>query len=125
MGLSEREQQLLDEMERRLYQSGADVMQTPSGVRRKVDLRMLVLGIVIGVVGVGALIAGVATQQLWIGLIGFVAMLGGVLLASKQSTVDTTENGAPTSARARSGQASETLGERMSRRWDERMEGER
>lgn len=125
MGLSEREQQLLDEMERRLYQSEADVMQTPSGVRRKVDLRMLVLGIVIGIVGVGVLIAGVATQQLWIGLIGFVAMLGGVLLASKQSTVETTESGTSTSARARSGQASETLGERMSRRWDERMEGER
>lgn len=125
MGLSEREQQLLDEMERRLYQSEADVMQTPSGVRRKVDLRMLVLGIVIGIVGVGVLIAGVATQQLWIGLIGFVAMLGGVLLASKQSTVETTESGTSTSERARSGQASETLGERMSRRWDERMEGER
>ena len=128
MGLSEREQQLLDEMERRLYQSEADVMQTPAaGTGRRFNLRSLVLGILILLVGVGVLIAGVAAQQLWLGLIGFAAMLGGVVLAFTKTTatdadsVDSTP-GAPSSRGRASG---DSLSDRMGRRWDQRMDGER
>lgn len=128
MGLSEHEQKLLDEMERRLYQSEADVMQTPAaGSGRRLNLRSLVLGIVVMLVGVGVLIGGVAAQLLWLGLIGFAAMLGGAVLAfTKTDAVDTVGGpgtGSPSSAGpARGG---ETLSDRMGRRWDERMEGER
>jgi len=127
MGLSEREQQLLDEMERRLYQSEADVMQTPSGSRKRLNLRSVVLGIVLGIVGLGVLIGGVAAQQLWLGLIGFAIMLGGALLAFTRKGGDAVETGAASSQgdRGRGAHPQESFGDRMSRRWDERMEGER
>ncbi len=129
MGLSEHEQQLLDDMERRLYQSEADVMQAPSGVKRTLNLRSLVLGIVLAIVGIGVLVGGVASQQLWIGLIGFGCMLGGVVLASSMHGVQGDDGGASV-AGAKPGSSSakgrrEGLSERMSRRWDERMDGDR
>lgn len=129
MGLSEREQQLLDEMERRLYQSEADVMQTAQGVHAQFNLRSLVMGIVIGLVGIAVLVAGVAAQQLWLGVIGFAIMLGGSLLAfSKRESAGANsgtaaQRGATHSAGPR--QVKESFSDRMQRRWDERMEGER
>lgn len=120
MGLSEREQQLLDEMERRLYQSEADVVHTPSGVKRAINFRSLVLGIILALIGVGLLIGGVAAQQLWLGLIGFAAMLGGAVLASARGDI-TPEDVITAQQRASNG----GLSERLNKRWDERMDGER
>lgn len=120
MGLSEREQQLLDEMERRLYQSEADVMQAGSGSVRRLNLRSVVLGILLGVVGVGVLIGGVAAQQLWLGLIGFATMLGGAVLAFTRSEDD--EPVAAGTQPKRRAADRESFSERMERRWDQRME---
>ena len=128
MGLSEREQQLLDDMERRLYQSEADVMHAPAaGSGRRLNLRSLVLGIIVMLVGVGLLIAGVASQLLWLGLIGFAAMLGGAVLAFTKTEAAGVESAArPTGGVPSSNHAvGETLGDRLNRRWDQRMDGER
>ena len=121
MGLSEREQQLLDDMERQLYQSEADVMQAGSGQRRRLNLRSVVLGLLVGIVGVGVMIGGVAAQQLWLGLIGFALMLGGAVLAftRREDELDDFEEG------GRSAASRESFSERMERRWDQRMEGDR
>lgn len=128
MALSEHEQRLLDEMERGFYQSEADVMQTGSVRRRRVSYRSLVLGIIVVLVGIGVLIGGVAAQQLWLGLIGFALMVGGVTLmlsrGSDSVTVEDVLNGASSSSSSR-GASRESLSERAERRWDERMEGER
>lgn len=126
MALSEHEQRLLDEMERGFYQSEADVMQTGSVSRRRVNYRSLVLGIIVVLVGVGALIGGVAAQLLWLGLLGFAVMVGGVTLMMSRGSEDITVEDALRGGSDSSGQASrESLSERMERRWDERMEGER
>ncbi|MBK0419218.1 DUF3040 domain-containing protein [Leucobacter sp. CSA1] len=129
MALSEHEQQMLDEMERRLYQSEADVMHTASGSRRRVSYRALVLGIVVALVGVGVLIGGVAAQQLWLGLIGFAVMLGGAVLVfsprGEEPVGDARVEQGPGGAGDGGAAARETLSERMERRWNERMEGER
>lgn len=126
MGLSEREQQLLDDMERLLYQSEADVVQAaPSHAR--FNLRSLVLGILVVLAGIAALVAGVGLQQFWIGLVGFAVMLGGALLAfSKREPLDGAagQGGAAGSAGGASGER-ETLSDRMNRRWEQRMDGER
>lgn len=123
MALSEHEQRLLDEMERRLYQSEADLLPAGTGVRRRLNYRSLVLGILLALVGVGVMVGGVAAQQLWLGLIGFAAMLGGVLLMfSKGSEVDTV---AEQDSGRQSKAQKESFSERMERRWDERMEGGR
>lgn len=125
MGLSEREQELLDEMERSLYQSEADVMHTPSGVRRALNLRSLVLGIVVAIVGLGILVGGVAAQQLWLGLIGFGAMLGGVVLASMRGEATPPASGSGSATRSTPPGQRSGLSDRLSQRWDERMDGER
>ncbi|MBK0421518.1 DUF3040 domain-containing protein [Leucobacter sp. CSA2] len=125
MALSEHEQRLLDEMERGFYQSEADVMQTATGARRRVNYRSLVLGIVVVVVGIGVLVGGVAAQQLWLGLIGFAVMIGGVtLMLSKGSTEEVVAGEHPGGPKPKA-HARESFSERAERRWDERMEGER
>ena len=123
MALSESEQQLLDDMERRLYQSEADVMQTAHASTR-LNLRSLVLGILVVLAGIGALIAGAAFQMFWLGLVGFAIMLAGSLLAfsKRESDLDASTGGSGTT-KAR--QSRESLSDRMNRRWEERMDGER
>lgn len=128
MALSEREQRLLDEMERGFYQSEADVMQTVSASRRRVNYRSLVLGIIVVLVGVGVLVGGVAAQQLWLGLIGFAAMLGGVMLMFRRGPEPSIESELDAGAKSGGGEGAagrSSLSERMERRWDERMGGER
>ncbi|GAA2188300.1 MULTISPECIES: DUF3040 domain-containing protein [Leucobacter] len=127
MALSEHEQRLLDEMERGFYQSEADVLQAGSSEPRRLNYRSLVLGIIVVILGIGVLVAGVAVQLLWLGLIGFAVMLGGVILmlsrrSSGPLTVEdiTSAGSGPKAPRSR-----ESLSERMERRWDQRMEGER
>lgn len=127
MALSEQEQRLLEEMERSLYQSESDVMQTNSGTRRTISYRSLVLGIVVVVLGIGVLVGGVAMQQPWLGLIGFVAMLGGaVLMFRKEDVPPEPSKGASGRDGSSGGSAArESVNERMQRRWDQRMGGER
>ncbi len=122
MALSEREQQLLDEMERRLYQSEADVMQTATASTR-LNLRSLVLGILVVLAGVGALIAGAGLQMFWLGLVGFVVMLAGTLLAFSKR--EARSDGAMSSGASSAPEARESFSDRMSRRWEERMDGDR
>lgn len=123
MALSEHEQRLLDEMERRLYQSEADLLPATSGVPRRFNYRSLVLGTLLGLVGIGLLIGGAAVQQLWLGLIGFCAMLGGVLLMfAKRIEIDPSMQ--PAGDRPGEAPQKETLSERAERRWDERLGGQ-
>lgn len=125
MALSEHEQRLLDEMERGFYQSEADVMETGSVTRRRVNYRSLVLGILVVLVGIGILIAAAAMQQLWFGLIGFAAMVGGVLLMTRRGDeIEGVEDLFPGATRATSKAPKETFSERMERRWDERTGGD-
>jgi len=122
MALSEHEQQVFDDMERDFYQSESDVMKTsPSNVR--LNLRLLVLGIVLALFGVGVLLAGVGTQWLWLGLVGFGLMLGGILLAfsKREDAPHAGSTGARKAARA----SSDSFSDRMNRRWEQRMDGDR
>lgn len=58
----------------------ADVVRAPSD-GRALSYRNVVYGALLVLVGLGGLIAGVALPQIVIGVIGFVLMLGGVVLA--------------------------------------------
>ena len=127
MPLSEQEQRLLDEMERHLLQNDADVVSAPSG-DRVLSYRNLVYGAVLLLVGIGALVVGVALANdlggfaIAIGVIGFLAMLGGVMLAvtpirraGGSIPKAPREKGAPTSSAG--------FMDRMNDRWDRRQEG--
>ncbi|MGM7677371.1 DUF3040 domain-containing protein [Microbacterium sp. A94] len=128
MPLSEQEQRLLDEMERHLLHNDADIVSAPSG-DRTLSYRNLVYGAVLLLVGIGALVAGVAlggqigaVGSIIIGVIGFAAMVAGVILAATPvrrtgpSRVSNTKR--PTSP-----QSSASFMDRMNDRWDRRQDG--
>ena len=81
MPLSEQEQRLLEEMERNLYQNDADFVATVSARRGKPNYTVILVGVLIGIAGVATLVTGVVLQQSLVGLLGFIVMFAGVLVA--------------------------------------------
>ena len=132
MPLSEHEQRLLDEMERNLYQNDADfvanISQTP---RRKPAYRAIVLGVLVAVVGVAALILGVAIRLPVVGILGFLFMFAGVLLAitpgRRRGHHDALfdAEGGPAQTGGRGRQKNSDFMDRMGERWDKRQDGDR
>ncbi|MFT4051554.1 MAG: DUF3040 domain-containing protein [Microbacterium sp.] len=80
MPLSEQEQRLLDEMERQLMSKDADVVST-SRDGQTLSYRNIVYGTVLVLLGVAGLVVGVSSEIIVIGVIAFVLMVGGVVLA--------------------------------------------
>lgn len=131
MPLSEQEQRLLDEMERHLLHNDADIVSAPSG-DRTLSYRNLVYGAVLLLVGIGALVAGVAlgsqlgsVGSIIVGVIGFAAMLGGVILAATpvRRTGPTRVPGTAGPAKSKPPQDSSSFMDRMNDRWDRRQDG--
>lgn len=127
MAISDREQRLLDEMERQLYRSEADVVQTARSVDRKPDYRAIVIGVVFAVIGLALLLGGVMMNQIFVGVFGFAAMLGGVLyvVSPKKKTSRTSDGSQRTAAPSGAKRTSTSFGERMESRWNQRGEGQR
>ncbi|WP_404435439.1 DUF3040 domain-containing protein [Microbacterium aerolatum] len=128
MPLSEQEQRLLDEMERHLLHNDADIVSAPSG-DRTLSYRNLVYGAVLLLVGIGALVAGVAlggqlgpVVSIVVGVIGFAAMLTGVILAvtPTRRTGPARQTKNPSS---KAPQGSASFMDRMNDRWDRRQDG--
>jgi len=128
MPLSEQEQRLLEEMERSLYHNDADFVSAAGVTRLRPNYRSVVVGVLIAVVGIGALIAGVALQQLWLGVLGFIVMFAGVLLAITPGKV--VRGASPTGPSSASGSSQRTganqgFMEKLNDRWDRRQDGQR
>ena len=81
MPLSEQEQRLLEEMERSLYHNDADFVAGSAGRHGRPTYTTIVTGVLIGVVGVATLIAGVGVRFPIVGVVGFILMFAGVLIA--------------------------------------------
>src|SRR5688572_17847624 len=87
--LSEHEQRLLEQIERALYAEDPKFASTVRGGRlRKPTRRRRLQGVAVFVVGLVLLVVGVAVPQLWLAssfpvlsVVGFLAMLGGAVLA--------------------------------------------
>jgi hypothetical protein len=118
MPLSEQEQRLLEEMERSLYHNDADFVATVGSHHGRPSYRMIVVGILIGLLGIGVIVTGVAVRQPIIGVAGFIVMFVGVLL-SLSSPKGMTMPQAPSPARPRK------VGfmDRMNDRWEKRQDG--
>jgi hypothetical protein len=80
MPLSEYEQRMLQQMEQQLRSDDPRLANTLADKPRP-DVRRLSLGVLLFLLGLGGLIGGVATSFVWLGVLGFLAMLGGVMLA--------------------------------------------
>ena len=119
MSLSEEERRVLDEMERQLRASSSDIVTVP--VSRRVNAAAAVSGVIVVVAGIGVLLAGIVLGLTPLGVVGFVAMVAGVLLAMKR------DNSAPTQPKANrpnTTPSSSTSSSRIEDRWDKRMGGE-
>ncbi|GAA4423766.1 spore wall synthesis complex protein [Georgenia halophila] len=80
MPLSEYEQRMLQQMEQQLSSDDPKLANTLADKPRP-SVRRLSIGVLLFLVGLGALVGGVATEFVWLGVLGFLAMLGGVMLA--------------------------------------------
>lgn len=116
MPLSEQEQRLLDEMERSLYHGDPDFVASVGRVRAGVNYTSVVGGIVLAVAGVAALIAGVMLHFWPVGVLGFIAMFAGVLIAVGTPGRRGLRAAAGSGAPRRRGRTMDRLAERWERR---------
>ena len=123
MPLSEQEQRLLDEMERHLMRNDADVVTAPRD-GRSLSYRNIVYGTILVLLGLGGLIVGVSQQLIVVGVIGFVVMLGGVLLAVTPGRGPGRVRMDPDRPAKATASNSTSFMDRMNDRWDKRQ-GER
>lgn len=81
MGLTEREQRLLDELERSLAEGqGGDPSRKLGSI--EFSARKIIFGILILLAGLSTILLGVSSRNMIIGLVGFLVMLLGVFLAA-------------------------------------------
>ncbi len=115
MPLSEYEQRVLAQMEEQLHSADPGAATSLPGGPRRIDIRRLSLGILITLLGIGALVAGVAIGQVWLGVLGFVSMLLGALLGM---TLTSGTISAPRKKREASG-----FMDKQNERWERRQDG--
>jgi hypothetical protein len=89
MPLSEREQRLLKELEQQLQSDDPGFASSleDSPVGGAFNVRNLVLGLLVTVVGVGVLIVGIYQQWIPLGILGFLIMGAGVYFATAGGSV--------------------------------------
>nr|NLD39758.1 DUF3040 domain-containing protein [Actinomycetales bacterium] len=125
MPLSEYEQRVLAQMEQQLRAADPELAESlQASPRGRIDVRRLSLGIVVALIGIGALIAGVATDLVWLGVLGFLGMLVGALLATTLSSGRAEKDG---DAEKPSGgstpkPAGASFMDRQQERWEKRQE---
>jgi hypothetical protein len=134
--LSEHEQRLLEQMERALYAEDPKFATSMRSARGGAgDRRRIAIGVVGLLVGLGLLVAGVAAKLVIVGVLGFLAMLGGIWLvisALRPAPEQAAASGpggppAPTNITSRrkstrSKRSGESLSDRMEERWRRRRE---
>lgn len=129
MPLSEYEQRMLSQMEDQLRADDPHLADSFSS-STNFDLRHIVVGVFGVIAGIGILVAGVATSWSWLGVIGFLLMVAGVLYAlSSPGTGGGSNESAPTAGKQPSATSSSrsSFMERQQERWenrDDRRRGE-
>lgn len=136
MPLSEHEQRLLEQIERALYQEDPKFASSVSGSKMsKPARRRRIQGAVLFVLGLVLLVAGIPSQALYLGdipvlsVVGFLAMLGGALLAvtsigaRSEKDTESAEGPAPSKDKSGGGENGGFTG-RMEERFRRRFEQE-
>jgi len=118
MGLSEREQKLLEELERGL-------MEGDAGFKAKVErvgnpASRLIGGVLLAIIGLGVLVSAVLMQFAAIGVVGFLIMLAGLVIATSNLQVPDITAGLPKSGPTGPGPGRNFFEDR----WDRRQGGQ-
>jgi hypothetical protein len=125
VALSEREQKLLEQMEQALY---AEDPRFATRIRTHGDRsskRRMLIGVIAVFAGLGVVFLGVLGQQIWLGAIGFAAMVAGGVWAfapARQSgPVGVVQGDGSTTARpAKSPKSGQGFMNKLEERWERR-----
>lgn len=135
MPLSEHEQRLLEQMERALHAEDPKLASTlRHGSSHSVNGRQVALGGLAFVLGLAGLIGGVVVSLVVLGVVGFLLMLGGVLMigaafrapktAPDFAAGPTTSPNATKTSGAKPKQSNGGFMDKMEDRWRKRREEE-
>lgn len=122
MPLSEHEQRMLDEMERNLYQNEADVVSTVGMGRRAPNYTAIASGVLLGAVGLGVMLTGVGMSITALGIVGFVLLFLGVMIAVAVPGKPLGSGQAAQLGSTTGGKGS--LMDQLNDRWDRRQSGD-
>lgn len=122
MGLSEQEQKVLEELERQLTGSSKAKVQTPEVAPKPSKYaRLLVLGSILVVMGLGLMIFSTSMHLVWFGVVSFGTMLFGLYLISQNWSSKAIRVSKYSSWKAK--QSNKTAGSFFQDRWDQRNDG--
>lgn len=116
MGLSEREQKLFEQLERELAGDAQFANKVNSARPKAAKGKLLVVGVLVMLAGVGLLLLAVAMQVAFFGVVAFLVMLIGLVTAS--SNFDAGPMGETPKTE---GQAKPKRGNFFEDRWDRRF----
>jgi hypothetical protein len=107
MSLSDHEKRVLEELERGLYEDDAKFAQRVASGKPSSSTRVIG-GALLSVAGISVLVFAAVTQVIFIGVIGFLAMLLGLLIATSgrtapEKSVKAKEDSVPKPKRPNSG----------------------
>lgn len=115
VGLSDKEQKVLDELERQLTGGKSEKPKVePKQATRQSYARLLVLGSLLVVIGLSILVFATSLHQVWLGVIAFLVMLGGLYLVSQNWSGKAYRAAKPTPKQ------SAEQGNFFQKRWDDR-----
>ena len=127
MPLSEHEQRLLEQMERALYAEDPKLASTLTRGHHSVGVssrRSVFFGFLLLLGGLAAVVGGVAINQLALGLLGFVAVVLGLVLLTRGLRAPSGDLTSVPQQTADGTQGSTRFMGRMEDRWNRRQEGE-
>ncbi|MDR6417224.1 DUF3040 domain-containing protein [Pseudarthrobacter sulfonivorans] len=119
MPLSEHEQKLLEQLEKQLHEDDpkfANSMGSDPG--RTWSTRHVVIGVLCALAGIFLLLVGVTLQNIFVGVLGFVVMGGGVYFATMRNAAGAKPGSA--SGTGKSGKPRSSFMSSLEERWDER-----
>jgi hypothetical protein len=122
MALSEREQRLLEEMERNLYNNEADVVTT-LGVSRTLNYRAMAIGAIVALGGLVTMLLGVTSDLTVVGIVGFAIMFTGVMVAVAIPGKPVEGRPRSTSPKPASGSGAGFM-DQLNERWERRGNGD-
>ena len=120
MPLSEYEQRVLAQMERQLSSDDPKLAQSLSSAPRRTS--RVLLGSVVVAAGLAVLVLSLAQSMSWLGIIGFLVMFGGVLLALSRGTAPAMADPAAGGTSANPVPAKSAFMSRLDERWDKRRD---
>ena len=138
MPLSEKEQRILDELEKQLRSDEPSLASSlaPSPTPVQVDGKRLIVGAVGVVGGLAMLVFAVSLPQIWLGVLAFVIMVAATVYAVSGSPTSQSAS-APTAPHAHESRSAHpafgspkkksqsSFMKKMEERWDRRSEDER